>query len=490
MANRVRKHRAAARDALAGQVCLVTGGAQGIGWAIARAVAARGARVHVADHSREHLNTAAGSLPGPMANRVTFHHIDVSDRTAYEACIRKIHRDEGRLDVLVNNAAFVEWRDVTDTSPESTERTMRTGLDAVVHGIQTVLPVMQTAGRGHIVTIGSAAGVMFFKGPSAAYTAMKAAVNAYTHVLAAELADSPIHVLLVRPGAVAGTEFFGKHVASHRMPRLADILPLTTPDQVAQAVLRGITRRQAVVDIPRSLPLLYRAYALAPGLWRRLTMLTGPSRRDYAALPTRRRPMLRIANRIGPSRLTGLVTRAAIVPADKALQRGTTGRMSLGRALGLPSLLLTTTGARSGQPRDVPLFHVPHEGGFAVIASNFGLTRHPAWSTNLLKHPNATVVTVVTDGQCLQVTARLVDGAEREQIWRASVAQYRGYRSYGDRSGRDLRIFHLQPTPALGPQVPDRSHPTAPVTSGPSRTAGTARADSSPRSAQASPSPE
>lgn len=455
------KHPALTRHPVHGRVCMVTGGAQGIGWAIACALATRGAQVHVADNSQEHLQAAAHALAAsPLTDRVTLHHIDVTDRTAYEACIRTIQREEGRLEILVNNAAFVEWRDVTDTSVDSTERTMRTGFDAMIHGIKAVLPMMRAADQGHIVTIGSAAGVMFFKGPSAAYTAMKAAVNAYTHTLAAELQGTGVHVLLVRPGPVAGTAFFRKHVPSQRMPRLADFfLPITTPEKVAQVVLRGITSRRPVIDVPRGLPLLYRAYALAPGLLRTLAGRTGPSRRDYATLPVPRRPLLWIANRLGPSRLMGAITRRLIAPLDAVLQRHSDGRLSLGRVLGLPSLLLITTGVRSGRPRPVPLFHVPHAGGYAVIASDFGRPRHPAWSTNLLKHPHAVVV---TGGQRLEVTARLVEGTEREKIWRLSVARYRGYQTYRERSGRHLRIFHLQPTGACGPTSP---------TSGPAPTA-------------------
>ncbi|MGA5192633.1 hypothetical protein [Streptomyces exfoliatus] len=79
--------------------------------------------------------------------------------------------------------------------------------------------------------------VVFVEGPSAAYAAAriwvyafiaaKAPMNAYTQILAAELVASPVHVMLVRPGTVGGTEFFGRHVPSHRMHRIADFLSST-----------------------------------------------------------------------------------------------------------------------------------------------------------------------------------------------------------------------------------------------------------------------
>jgi deazaflavin-dependent oxidoreductase (nitroreductase family) len=158
----------------------------------------------------------------------------------------------------------------------------------------------------------------------------------------------------------------------------------------------------------------------------------------------------RVLNRVAPTRIATAVMRTVMVPIDTALQRRTTSRLSVGRALGMPCLLLTTTGARSGLPRQVPLFCVPHAGGFAVVGSNFGQAHHPAWSTNLLRHPHTTIA---VRGRNLQVTARRVDGAERKQVWRAILAASPGYQVYNDRSGRNLRIFHLQPVLAECPST-------------------------------------
>ncbi|MGW3209242.1 nitroreductase/quinone reductase family protein [Streptomyces sp. NPDC001135] len=128
---------------------------------------------------------------------------------------------------------------------------------------------------------------------------------------------------------------------------------------------------------------------------------------------------------------------------DALLQRRTTGSLSIGRAVGLHSLLLTTTGARTGQPRQVPLFHVPYACGFAVIDSNLGADAPPAWSRNLHKHPHATVT---TPGDSLPVIARETHGPEREVIWQTILSVSPGYAAYDARCNRTLRIFHLQPT--------------------------------------------
>lgn len=82
-----------------------------------------------------------------------------------------------------------------------------------------------------------------------AYAAVKAAIEAYTEILRLELRDTPIYVMLVRPGAVAGNPFFGAHVRSDQLPRLVDVLPAATPGQVATAIVRGIIRDRRAVDI-------------------------------------------------------------------------------------------------------------------------------------------------------------------------------------------------------------------------------------------------
>lgn len=140
--------------------------------------------------------------------------------------------------------------------------------------------------------------------------------------------------------------------------------------------------------------------------------------------------------------------RVLVVPLDTVVQVRSAGRFSAGRVLGVPSLLLTTVGSRSRRLIPTPLFYVDHAGGYAVVASNFGLERHPGWSANLLKNP---VATACIAGRELAVAARLVTGGEREEIWNRFVDLSRDYQTYRERAGRDIRIFHLQP---IGPNEP------------------------------------
>ncbi|WP_438483827.1 SDR family NAD(P)-dependent oxidoreductase [Streptomyces sp. S186] len=275
--------RAPDRDFLTGATCLVVGGAQGIGWAVAVAMADHGATVHVCDVSEDSLARATeetARLPWP--ERLVLAECDATDRGALERWITAGHQSAGRVDVLVNNAAFVRWEPLEIMSVEDAERTMATAYGATLYATKAVLPLMRAAGRGHIVTVGSSVGRVHVKGPSAAYAAAKAALEAFTAILQIELRGSPLHATLVRPGAVAGTGFFQHHVPSARMPRLADFLPYSVPPDIARGVIRALRSPRDTLDVPGYLPALYLLHDLFPTGLRRLMELGGPGRRDYA----------------------------------------------------------------------------------------------------------------------------------------------------------------------------------------------------------------
>ncbi len=131
-----------------------------------------------------------------------------------------------------------------------------------------------------------------------------------------------------------------------------------------------------------------------------------------------------------------------IVPLDRWLFRRSDGRWAvLGRAR-LPCLLLTTTGRRSGEPRQQPLLYAPDGDGYVVVGSNWGQQHHPAWSANLLANPEATVR---VGDRVVPVRAALARGAERERLWALLVGLWPAYETYRERAGRDLRVFRLSP---------------------------------------------
>ncbi|GAA1728713.1 nitroreductase family deazaflavin-dependent oxidoreductase [Isoptericola hypogeus] len=142
-------------------------------------------------------------------------------------------------------------------------------------------------------------------------------------------------------------------------------------------------------------------------------------------------------------------------PVERVLARLTRGRLQLSAIL-VPSLVLHTTGARSGEPRATYLMYTPvgpgsgsgsgSGAGSALVAGTaFAQGRHPAWTYNLLAHPDAAVS---VRGRTFPVRAVLVSrDDEREAAWRSIEAQWPGYRSYERDSGRVVRIFRLERGP-------------------------------------------
>lgn len=136
---------------------------------------------------------------------------------------------------------------------------------------------------------------------------------------------------------------------------------------------------------------------------------------------------------------------ARVAPhADRFVLRLSQNRYTLTSLIaGLPVIALTTTGARSGQPRTVPLVVLEDGHKLILIASNFGQANHPAWYYNLRAHP---VATVQLRGETRPYTAREADGDERERYWRAAVLLYAGYAAYKERAAnRRIPVFVLEP---------------------------------------------
>ena len=132
----------------------------------------------------------------------------------------------------------------------------------------------------------------------------------------------------------------------------------------------------------------------------------------------------------------------AWVPVDRAVSKLTKGRFVAVGLRDLPSLMITTTGRQSGQPRSNPLLYAPDGDAFVVIGSNWGQKSHPAWSANLLANPDATVT---LGGKVVDVRAHLVRGDERARLREKLLEVWPGYADYERRSdGRHLRIFRLE----------------------------------------------
>lgn len=109
---------------------------------------------------------------------------------------------------------------------------------------------------------------------------------------------------------------------------------------------------------------------------------------------------------------------------------------------GLPVVILTHRGARSGKLRKTPVMRVEHDGRYAAVASKGGAPTHPDWYANLLADPHVEV----QDGpDRWDMVAREVSGAEREQWWQRAVAAFPPYAQYQDKTDRVIPVFVLEP---------------------------------------------
>jgi len=110
--------------------------------------------------------------------------------------------------------------------------------------------------------------------------------------------------------------------------------------------------------------------------------------------------------------------------------------------VGLPIIVLTSVGAKSGKLRKTALMRVEHDGRYAVIASNAGAATHPVWYWNLVKHPHVEL----QDGAVRRdYDARVVEGEERAEWWARAVAAWPDYDEYATRTEREIPVFVLEP---------------------------------------------
>ena len=220
----------------AGQTCVVTGGARGIGAAIVRMFAAEGAYVHALDI----IEPGASELAS-----VTHHHCDITDLASVEAMMERI----SHVDVLVNNAACVTRAlPITELSPEEWAQTLAVNITGTFNVSRSALPRMGSGGR--IINLASTFAHVGSPG-RVAYSTTKGAILAFTRSLALDVADRGIRVNSISPGGIATDrliELFGsEEAAADYLIPLHPIGHTGKPADIADGVWFMASRRSSFV---------------------------------------------------------------------------------------------------------------------------------------------------------------------------------------------------------------------------------------------------
>lgn len=258
---------------LAGSVVVVTGASEGIGKAIATAIAHQGGKVVLMARSQDKLLRAVDEITrqGGQASHMV---VDLGTPAAVRLAMNEVIQHHGCVDVLVNNVGAGTFKPLHLTSPDECDLAVALPLVPAVVASQCVLPGMLLRKRGHIVNLTSPAGFMPMP-YMAPYMAARHAMVALSQGLRCELQDTGVQVSLVCPSQV-DTGYFQNNDADMRWyPPISRLFPVLQPARVAQEVVAAILQDKAQVVFPWQLRWATRLYTMAPSLAQRLLQACG-----------------------------------------------------------------------------------------------------------------------------------------------------------------------------------------------------------------------
>jgi len=226
------------------RIAVVTGGARGIGYAVAERMLRSGAEVHLWDADGTQMEEAVRSLGG--IGRVTAHVVDQTDAQAVEEAARAVTAADGRIDILVNNAGIAgPSKPLVDYTPEEWRQVIDVDLTGVFACCRAVVPVMVDNGYGRIVNVSSVAGKEGNPNASA-YSAAKAGILALSKSLAKELAHLDIAVNCITP-ATAQTRIL-EQISADQVDYMLTRIPrgrFVRVDEVAAMVAWLVSRENS-----------------------------------------------------------------------------------------------------------------------------------------------------------------------------------------------------------------------------------------------------
>ncbi len=236
---------------LSGKVAVVTGGARGIGQALAQALAREGVVVAIGDLDA----AAAESAALELANGSIGLALDVTDRAGFTAFLDETEQRLGPIDILINNAGIMHVTTLDEESDASITRQLEINLHAVIHGTQEAMKRMKPRRTGHIVNVASLAGRAGAPG-LATYCATKHGVIGLSEAVRAELRGTGVEVTVVMPG-------FAKTELAAGVPDLRGV-PRVSPEDIAADTIAALKVPRFDVWAPKRLAAVMWSGAVLP----------------------------------------------------------------------------------------------------------------------------------------------------------------------------------------------------------------------------------
>jgi NAD(P)-dependent dehydrogenase (short-subunit alcohol dehydrogenase family) len=236
-------------------IVIITGGASGIGRALAEELAGRGASVIIADLQIELASEVAVGINsrGGKADALV---LDVTNAVAVKNLIEEVYRKHGRLDYIFNNAGIAIFGEAIQYSHEDWEKVLKINLHGVVHGIEAAYPIMVKQGFGHIVNTASMAGLMIVP-YLASYVATKYAVLGLSKTLRIEARPYGVKVSVVCPGVIKTPIMdggkFGKmlvQISEKVKTNVERYFRPMAPDIFAKKVINKVARNKGIIIVP------------------------------------------------------------------------------------------------------------------------------------------------------------------------------------------------------------------------------------------------
>ncbi|GJH13272.1 SDR family oxidoreductase [Caballeronia novacaledonica] len=229
---------------MANKVVVITGASSGIGEATAKLLASKGAIVALAARRLDKLQRVAAEILA-KGGRVSVHEVDVTNQDQVNRLIGDVVSQQGRLDVMVNNAGLMAIAPLTLRKTDEWDRMIDINIKGLLYGVAAALPVFEKQQSGHFVNIASVVGLKVFSPGGTVYSGTKFAVRAISEGLRHE-AGGNIRTTVISPGAIDTELKFGSgHDDSRNF--VVDFYKMAIPaDAIAQAIAYAIEQPSSV----------------------------------------------------------------------------------------------------------------------------------------------------------------------------------------------------------------------------------------------------